>query len=144
MLERFDLLRNSVKKALIDLNNPIQFEESDFQLINEIIKVLAPVKLSVEALCRSDANLCTADATLKFLFQQLRDNDSILASKLKTNLLSRMKDRRGNELSGVLNYLQNPHIEEIESNNLDTDCDVKELFSSPSKMTIKKTDNFVN
>lgn len=93
MLERFDLLKNSVKKALIDLNNPVQFEESDFQLINEIIKVLAPAKLSVEALCRSDANLCTADATLKFLFQQLRDNDSILASKLKTHLLSRMKDR---------------------------------------------------
>ncbi|GBP86798.1 Retrovirus-related Pol polyprotein from transposon 297 [Eumeta japonica] len=113
-------------------------KKRDSQLINEIIKVLAPVKLSVEALCRSDANLCTADATLKFLFQQLCDNDSIFASKLKIHLLNRMKDRRRNELSGVLNYLQNPHTEKTESDNLDTDYDVKELFSSPSKMAIKK------
>lgn len=65
----------------------------------------------------------------------MRDNDSILASKLKTHLLNRLKDRRRSELSGVLNYLQNPHTEKTE---LETDCDVKDLFSSPSKMTIKK------
>ena len=47
-----------------------------------------------------------------------------------------MKDRLRNMLSGVLNYLQNPHTENTKSNNLDTDCDVKELFSSPSKMAV--------
>lgn len=49
--------------------------------------------------------------------------------------MNRLKDRRRSELSGVLNYLQNPHTEKTE---LETDCDVKELFSSLSKMTIKK------
>lgn len=132
MLERFAFLKASLRKALIDLNNPVQLEESDFELIDEIIKVLAPVKLTVEALCRTDANLCTADAALKFLFQQLNGNSSDLASKFKIHLQKRMKDRRRNELSGVLCYLQNPH-----SDNLADDDEIKRTFSSPSKVLIK-------
>lgn len=133
MLERFALLKVSVQKALIDLNNPVLLEESDFDLINEIIKVLAPVKLTVEALCRSDANLCTADAALKFLFKQLNGNHSILASKLKEHLQERIKERRQNDLTGVLCYLQNPHSE-----NGDLDDEIRDLFTSPTKILIKK------
>ncbi|GBP38776.1 Zinc finger protein 407 [Eumeta japonica] len=60
-----DVVKKVLRKALIDLNSPVQFEESDFELINEIINILGPVKLAVEALCRSDANLYTGDVTLK-------------------------------------------------------------------------------
>jgi hypothetical protein len=73
MLERFALLKASIQKALIDLNHPVRLEDSDFDLINEIIDVLVPVKLTVDALGRRDANLCTADAALKFLFKQLNE-----------------------------------------------------------------------
>lgn len=135
MLERFALLKISIQKALLDLDNPVHLKECDFHLINEITKVLDPAKLTVEALCRSDANLCTADAAIKFLFKQLNEKHSVLASKFKTHLEERLKDRRRNELSGVLCYLQKP---QGESESLDVDPELGDLFSSPSKIFIKK------
>lgn len=45
ILERFSLLKDSIQKALIDLRNPVQ---SDIKVINDIINVLALVKLTVE------------------------------------------------------------------------------------------------
>lgn len=86
MLERFALLKVSVQIALIDLKNPVEIGEADFGIIDEIIKVLAPVKLTVQALCRTDANLCTAAAAIKFLFKELAKNESILARKFTTHL----------------------------------------------------------
>lgn len=50
MLERFVLLKSSIQKALIDLSHPICLNDNDFALMIEIIDVLAPVKLTLEAL----------------------------------------------------------------------------------------------
>lgn len=61
----------------------------------------------MEALCRQDSNLCTADAALKFLINQLTEKKTILVKKMKKSLLHRIKQRRHTELSGLLNYLQN-------------------------------------
>ncbi|XP_047134946.2 uncharacterized protein LOC124812399 [Hydra vulgaris] len=68
MLERFLALKTCIQKALIDLNHLVSLNESDFVVLSEIIEVFAPVKLAVDALCRRNANLCTADAVLIFLF----------------------------------------------------------------------------
>lgn len=79
ILKRFTLLKVCVQKALTDLNNPVHLDESDFDIINEI------VQLTVEDLCRSDANLGTLDGAFNFLFKQLNQNPP-LASKLKKHL----------------------------------------------------------
>lgn len=39
------------------------------------------MKLTVEALCRRDANLCTADAVLKLLMSEISKKQSYLAQK---------------------------------------------------------------
>lgn len=80
-----------------------------------IVIVLSPVKLTVEALCRQDANLCTADAALKFLLNRLEDNKYNFTDEMKRSLLPRIGQRRRVELSGVLNYLQNPRRPDKES-----------------------------
>lgn len=131
MLERFILLKPSFQKALIDLNHSIRLEDFDFVLIAEIIDVLAPVKLTVEALCRRDSNLCTADAALKFLLNNLTEKKSLLNNKMLTSLLHRIKQRRRVELSDLLNYLQNPRQGKEESEYTDN-------FSIPNQTTIKK------
>jgi hypothetical protein len=132
MLERFALLKASIQKALIDLNHPVRLEDSDFDLINEIIDVLVPVKLTVDALGRRDANLCTADAALKFLFKQLNEKKLILANKMKTSLLDRLKQRRRMELSGVLNYLQSPR-----TNDEGLTLEIRNFFSNPNDNMIR-------
>jgi len=63
----------------------------------------------VEAISHRDIHLCTTDAAFRFLFKELFEKNAILANKIRTCLSDRIKKRRRPELSGVLNYLQNPH-----------------------------------
>lgn len=105
MLERFLSLKICIQKALIDLKSPIIFEENDFNIISDIVDVLTPVKLAVEALCRRDANLCTADAVLKLLISEISTKKSSLAQNMFQALKNRISERRNEKLSGVLQYL---------------------------------------
>ena len=60
MLSRFLQLWDSIHKALIDLklSNEFQFSDSEFETVGEMVAVLEPVALVVEALSRRDINLC--------------------------------------------------------------------------------------
>lgn len=136
MLERFNLLKTSIQKALIDLNHPIRLEDDDFELVNKIVDVLTPIKLTVEAICRRDANLCTADAALKFLIKQLSSKNSALAKKMKASLVERIKQRRSDDLTGVLNYLQNPRKDD--DNQLLSDLEWQDLFPVPTQALVRK------
>lgn len=133
MIERFVELKTCIKKALIDFNHPLTLEEHDFVLLEHMVQVLTPVKLTVEALCRRDSNLVTADAALKFMFKQLETNcsSSMFLDKIKTALLERVLQRRKVELSGVLNYLQNPIISQDEPDM------IKACFPVPSQKVIR-------
>lgn len=59
MLERFVKLRNGILKSLIDVKANIIMEEWEFDRINDLVKALEALKISVEALCREDATLLT-------------------------------------------------------------------------------------
>lgn len=96
--------------------------------------MLAPIKLTVEALCRRDANLCTADAVLKLLLKQLSGKNSALTNKMKTSFVGSIKERLRNELTGVLNYLQNPRRDE--ENQL-SDLEWINLFPVPTQALVR-------
>lgn len=136
MLERFYLLKICIQKALIDLNHPICLEDVEFELVNKIVDVLTPIKLTVDAICRRDANLCTADAALKFLIKQLSSKNSALAKKMKTCLVDRIKQRRSDNLTGVLNYLQNPRKDD--ENQLLSELEWHNLFPVPTQALLRK------
>lgn len=128
MLERFLFLKTCIQKALIDLKSPITFQENDFNTISDIVDILAPIKLAVEALCRRNANLCTADAVLKLLISEISKKQSPLAQDMIQALKNRISQRRKQELSGVLQYLHNPACD---------DENIFQLFSLPNKVVIK-------
>lgn len=114
---------------MIDLKYPIIFEENDFNIIADIVDVLTPVKLTVEALCRRDANLCTADAVLKLLMTEMSKKQSSLAQHMFQTLKSRISQRRKEELSGVLQYLH----KQVFNNE-----DEFQLFRFPNQILIRK------
>ena len=64
------------------------------------------MKLAVEALCRNDATLLSADTTLMFMVNNLGDTE--LAIKLKAALVRRINERR-TSFSSLLHYLHNGH-----------------------------------
>jgi hypothetical protein len=57
-------------------------------MIHHLVTTLEPIKLAVEALCRRDATLLSADTTISFMI----NND--LAVQLKEPLSRRMNQRR--------------------------------------------------
>ena len=106
MLERFIKLKNCIRKSLIDLESKIEITDKKFELISSVVACLAPVKLAVEALCRNDATLLSADTTLLFMVNNLGDTE--LAIKLKAALVRRINERR-TSFSSLLHYLHNGH-----------------------------------
>ena len=88
MLDRFYLIRNAVRKALIDLRRQLSIVVTDqeFEKISSIVQALQVVKLTVEVLCRRDCNLVTADAALKFMLKKLRAQKTVLGTHLANAL----------------------------------------------------------
>ena len=109
MLERFDKLKSCVQKSLIDLSSPISFSDHELTLLSDTISALLPVKLAVEALCRADANLLTADAALNFMLTTLNNVNTILSDDLKNALEVRIMERRTN-WSSVIQFLHNGYL----------------------------------
>ena len=106
MLERFMKLKNCIRKSLIDLDFKMEINDKEFDTISSVVAYLAPVKLAVEALCRFDETLLSADTTLLFMVNDLGDTD--LAVKLKAVLMRRINERR-TTFSSLLYYLFKNH-----------------------------------
>jgi hypothetical protein len=65
---------NAIRKSLIDLKSDINFTKSDEQRT-----VLQPIKAAVEQLCCEEANLFTADVTMKFMLNELVEQNNDLS-----------------------------------------------------------------
>ncbi|KAF2895263.1 hypothetical protein ILUMI_10912 [Ignelater luminosus] len=133
MIETFNKLKLCIPKILIDLrlstNIEYRFSEHEFCALENLENILKPVKLAVEVLCRQDAILIIAEATLKFMIKKLEDNHSALASELTCFLRRRISQRRTN-LTALLIYLQNPC-------SYHASCD-DETFHLPAKNSLRK------
>ena len=70
MLERIVKIKVPVQKALLDLHEMPNLSNQEFTDISMIILSLSPIKAAIEALCRRDANLIVAEATIKFLLEE--------------------------------------------------------------------------
>jgi len=130
MLSRFLLLRNPVLKAMVDVREKsIQLSDSDFNAIQDVVSSLEPVKLAVEAICRRDTNLITAEAAINFCIVQLTKQSSELAKTLAESLEARINERRALH-SGVLQYLNNPASSGTDAFPIPTSASIRNFILS--------------
>ena len=134
MLERFYSVKVCIDKALIDTGSDTKFSADEWSLINELIASLQPVKLAVEALCRRESSLITADTTLKFVLDKLKSQDTILSAELSEALRKRIGEWRLTEVTGMLIYLQNPKKYEQEVRSITPDY----TFTMPKKYVMRQ------
>ena len=59
----------------------MNISDDDFRAISSVVYVVIPVKLVVEAICRGDASLITADASINFMIESLLKYDEILRAR---------------------------------------------------------------
>jgi hypothetical protein len=128
MLERFDKVKNCILKSLIDLGSSISFDKEELNMIHNLVTTLEPVKLAVEALCRRDTTLLSADTTISFMINSLGNSD--LAVQLKKSLSRRMNQRR-TKIYSLLQYLHKGN-----QNYVELELDPLLNFERLSKVTI--------
>lgn len=100
IIEVFYKIRIPIKKALIDIRSEIQFSEIEFKMLAELIDSLLPIKLAVEAICRRDANLITADAAINFMLQTIESKSSEDVSGIKVLLIEALNKTTINKYQG--------------------------------------------
>mgnify|MGYP002621116531 CR=1 FL=1 len=108
MLKRFCELQKAVGKAMIDIpqrdRKPAILTTEELDRIQKVVSALNVVKVGSDMMCRRDANLLTADTTIKFMLRHLRQQDTGIASALAEAIHSRVLQRR-TMASAVLQFL---------------------------------------
>jgi len=74
------------------------------------------VKVAVEAICRRDANLITADVAIQFMMKKLRQSDLELAKRMYDELKVRILERR-TVWSDVASYLYYGNDNELDGHS---------------------------
>ncbi|CAG4968127.1 unnamed protein product [Parnassius apollo] len=137
MITIFNKIRSCVSKTLIDLglgaNHDYVFTEQEYDVLMDLERILQPVKLAVEVLCRRESNLITAETTLRFIISKLININKPLARKLVDSLRKRISERR-THLTAVLLYLHDPQKYEEDKSQFIYD----ETFNLPPKSVIRK------
>ena len=105
------------QKSLIDLKSPFFFSDAEFEMLSNILSFLLPIKLTVEAICRQDATLLSADAAIQFMMKSITGHPCSL-------------------ISSVLQYLHDADSNKNPSDD-ETDRDY-ELFPIITKAAIAK------
>ncbi|GBM95514.1 hypothetical protein AVEN_133609-1 [Araneus ventricosus] len=105
MIERCHKLKVYIDKALIDIGSDTKFSYLEWSKIKNLIDSLQPFKLAVEALCRRDSTLLTAETTVKFILEKLLTQDTVLSAELSEALRVRIKERR-TVVTGILIYTE--------------------------------------
>lgn len=111
MVDRFVTHNEAIQKALIDLHQP-PLDNDDLHVLEDIVRVLKPVKLAAEAICRRDANLISADIALSFMMDSLFQIDTDMGREIYHAMKQRILERRS-FLSEVARYLHYGNDDQI-------------------------------
>ena len=136
IIERFILLKKCIFKALLDLSIAHDITQAEFLFFDEMKAALEPVKLAVEAMCRQEATLLTAEGIFLFLIGEMKKQRTTLAKKLLSAVKNRIQQKRKNDLIDLMRYLQNPNTF---SKNDTNDIFDDEPLSSTTKERFLKT-----
>jgi hypothetical protein len=82
----------------------------NFKNLNDLINAPKPMKQTVEALGRMDANLYSAEFAINFMKAKLEELGSDNSIKLLLKIKKRMEDRTNNNLMKLLKCLKSPDI----------------------------------
>ncbi|UYV71408.1 hypothetical protein LAZ67_8003037 [Cordylochernes scorpioides] len=127
MLKRLLSMKSAIQKALIDVKANVRLTDEDFDIMTQIISALKPFRAAVATICRRDATLLTAEATVKFLLKELQAQYHSLRKDLQTFFQKIILEERCNKTSLVLQYLHNPQTQ-LEKKKMVKDFSVKLLL----------------
>ncbi|CAG9136162.1 unnamed protein product [Plutella xylostella] len=111
MISRFIEVKNCIKKALIDINYGHLWHEENLAVLEDLVKIMNPIKLAVEALSSQKANITVCEAVITALIGRLSKMNTPLAVEFSDHLIRRISERRDPALYTLTLFLQNPIIQ---------------------------------
>ena len=130
MVSRFIELKNCIPRALRICEVAETISDEEWESLNVLLDTLRPFEIAIKGLSMEDASLLKGKNSVKFILKELSSHSSILATKLKKNLIERYTSRRMNEFVGLVRYLEDPDVLRR------TDC--TKPFLLPNYKTIKR------
>jgi hypothetical protein len=112
MIERLLQLKSCIQQALHDIGNEELYNEADFQILEQISKVLKPTELAVKELSKGNSNLLVCEGVFQFLFCALEKQSTELSEALVESLRKRYEERRNKDLVSLMKYLENPETKQ--------------------------------
>ncbi|UYV71041.1 ATP6V0B [Cordylochernes scorpioides] len=141
MLERLLSVKSAIQKALIYVNANVRLTDEDFDIMTQVISALKPLRAAVAAICRRDATLLTAEATVKFFLEELQAQSHSLCKDLQKSFQKRILEERCNKTSLDLQYLHNRQAQ-LEKKKMVKDFSVKLLLRlKPLQEQMAEADN---
>ena len=99
-------LKKRISKDLLNLSIEHNISTAEFLFLNELKCALEPIKLAVDASCREDATLLTAEGIFQFFFFfELKKRKSSLAEDFLCSVKKRMQQRRQHDMVNLIRYL---------------------------------------
>lgn len=108
MIERALKIKGSLQQALEELGRSDLWEAIDMEFLEELLSILSPIKLTVEALSRSDCNLMTAEGAMNFLTSKLQTMDTDWSDRFLQNITTRISQRKNESIVSVMKFVQSP------------------------------------
>lgn len=114
MIKRFSDLKETVKKAIPHLSGEsIEFVDSEFVALENIVNSLFPILVVAETICARDSNLLKADCAFTFCLKNI-DQSTKFGEELYQAVLARILERR-TKLSAILQELHDGEKVEVDS-----------------------------
>ncbi|KAI6658967.1 hypothetical protein LOD99_14643 [Oopsacas minuta] len=90
--------------------------------VRRIVKIFKRSPLKNETLQTRDTNLITAEATIKFLLEDIQKSNTHYHAQILEALSQRMVQERYTEVSAILQYLHNPSARLVKKTVVNTFC----------------------
>ena len=71
--------------------------DEEFEVISSIVEALNPIRIALDALCRRDANLIRAEATVKFVLDEINKSQSYYDFQIQEAINQRTVQERYTE-----------------------------------------------
>ena len=111
MIERFVRIQKAVRLALLEMGSDIVISDDEIEALKQLIQILEPARYAVDALCRRDATLLTAERINGVVFKRLEKvikehPQNILAAEFYESLKNRIESRRNDTVIHLMEYLK--------------------------------------
>ena len=126
-----EVLKNFLKYTDLKLS------DEEWNLLEELYRILSPVKDVVNVICRRNADLLIAEVVFQELFDVLEKIGTPLARKLLDNIKAEIKKRWNLKAVSLLKYLNDPS----ELDKVPSTKSKKQAFERSNNLGIDQTSN---